>query len=44
MLEEELDNLLPLPAGEFPCERLKTVRVSPYCTVTYKTQRYSVPH
>lgn len=44
MLEEELDHLLPLPAGSFPCERLKTVKVSPYCTVTYKTQRYSVPH
>jgi len=43
MLEDEQEDLLPLPVGEFPCEQLKTVKVSPYCTVTYKTQRYSVP-
>lgn len=44
LLEEERDHMLPLPAGEFPCEQLKTAKVSPYCTVTYKTQRYSVPY
>src|SRR5437660_5000888 len=41
--EQEKPLLQPLPAFDYECCEMLTVRLNPYSQVTYETNRYSVP-
>ena len=41
--EQEKPLLQPLPAFDYDCCEMLTVRLNPYSQVTYETNRYSVP-
>src|SRR6266516_2465306 len=41
--EQERAHLLPLPASDYECCEMTTVRVTPYSQATFKTNRYSMP-
>jgi transposase len=41
--EEEKPALLPMPAFDYECCDMVTVRLTPYSQATYETNRYSIP-
>jgi len=41
--KQERAHLLPLPASDYECCEMTTVRVTPYSQATFKTNRYSLP-
>lgn len=41
--EQEKEDLLPLPAQDYPCCTSQEVKLNPYGQVVFETNRYSVP-